>query len=588
MAMKTDRYGNIHKSGQVKRIVVGIAILCAALNFGAFAQTLPDAGHIQREIERDRVPGVAPRPLTVPGIEEPVRPALTVPEAARFLVKGFRISRAVAFPEAELLLLLKDFVGKELSLADLQRAADTITRYYREHGYFVARAYIPAQDIKDGIVEIIVIEGKVERISVNPVGDVRLKDVVVKKTLSSALPADGLIREANLERSLLLLNDLPGIDVRSTLSPGAAVGASLLAVDVKEGPLVSGNVDFDNYGNKFSGEYRLGTTLNLNDPSGHGDLLFLRAMVSSASGIRYGRFGYQLPVGTSGLKVGAAFADMDYELSGEFSALDAHGDAKIASLNALYPLIRGRNLNIYTTATYDDKRFFNSTIAGTTSNKRIHVATLGINGDSMDFKGGGGVNTFSLTFFTGSLNLDGWAPDRAADDATVRTDGQYTKVTYSLARLQKLVGPTSLYAEFSGQLASKNLDSSEKFTLGGPQGVRAYPQGEAAGDEGMLLNLELRYEVSQSLQLAAFVDHGKICLHRDEWIDWQGNNTRIDNRYELSGYGLGLRWSMPGNFLVLAGVAQRMGDNPGRDIHGNDSDNASHHTRLWLQGVKYF
>jgi hemolysin activation/secretion protein len=118
--------------------------------------------------------------------------------------------------------------------------------------------------------------------------------------------------------------------------------------------------------------------------------------------------------------------------------------------------------------------------------------------------------------------------------------------------------------------------------------VRAYPLGEAAGDEGMLLNLELRYDVNQTLQLAAFVDHGKIRLHHEEWIGWQGNNTRIGNRYELSGYGLGLRWSMPGDLLVRASVAQRMGENPGRDTNDNDSDNNNYHTRLWLQGVKYF
>ncbi len=585
--MKTVRQRTIHKSGQVMQIVGGIAILCAVLSFSAVAaQTLPDAGQLQRDIERDRVPGAAPRPSTVPGIEEPVRPALTAPETARFLVKGFRIGRATAFSEAELLPLLQDFVGRELSLADLRRAADTITRYYRVHGYFVARAYIPKQDIKDGIVEILVIEGKVERISVKPVGKVRLKGAVVEKTLSEALPAGRLITEVNLERSLLLLNDLPGVDVRSTLSPGAAVGASLLAAEVIEGPLVSGNVDSDNHGNKFSGEYRLGTTLNLNDPSGRGDLLALRAMVSS--GIRYGRLVYQLPVGTSGLKVGAAFANMRYELSDEFAALEARGDAQVATMNALYPFVRGRDFSIYATATYDKKRFYNSTLAGATSDKKTDVGTFGITGDSQDFLGGGGVNTFNLTLFSGNLNLDGWAPDRAADDATALTDGHYVKTTYSLARLQKLGVATSFYAELSGQLASKNLDSSEKFTLGGAQGVRAYPIGEAAGDEGMLLNLELRYDVNQALQLAAFVDHGKIRLHRDEWIGWQGNNTRIGNRYELSGYGLGLRWSMPGNFLVHASVAQRMGANPGRDINDNDSDNAMNITRLWLQGIKYF
>ena len=90
------------------------------------------------------------------------------------------------------------------------------------------------------------------------------------------------------------------------------------------------------------------------------------------------------------------------------------------------------------------------------------------------------------------------------------------------------------------------------------------------------------------LQLSAFIDHGEILLHRNEWQGWQGDNTRISNRYALSGYGLGLNWSQPGSFILRAAIAQRMGENPGRDINNNDSDNAKNQPRLWLQGVKYF
>jgi hemolysin activation/secretion protein len=550
------------------------------------AQVQPDAGRIQQELERGRVPGPAPRSPAAPVLEEPVRPALKAPSTARFLVNGFRITRSAAFTEAELLALLKDFIGKELSLADLERAADIITRFYRDRGYFVARAYVPAQDIKDGVVEITVLEGKIDRISVKPTGEMRLREKVVEATLRAALPADGLIREAELERGLLLLNDLPGVDVRAVLLPGAALGTSAVTAEVSEGPLVSGNVDFDNYGNKFSGPYRLGGAVNVNDPSGYGDLLSLR--VTASSGASYGRLAYQVPLGPSGLRLGGAYAETRYELCCEFSPLQARGEAQTATVNALYPLLRDRNVSVYVTGAYDARHYFNSTIAGTTSDKKAHVVTLGVNGDRRDFLGGGGLSTFSLAVSFGQLNLDGLAADRAVDDATARTHGSYTKTAYSLGRLQRVGEATSLYAGLSGQFASRNLDSSEKFILGGPFGVRGYPTGEAAGDEGLLLNLELRYDVQPGLQLAAFVDHGEVRLHRNEWAGWQGTNTRIRNRYGLSGYGVGLNWNQPGNFLVRASVAQRIGDNPGRDANDNDSDNTKNRTRLWLQAVKYF
>jgi len=370
------------------------------------------------------------------------------------------------------------------------------------------------------------------------------------------------------------------------LSPGAVLGTSVVTVEVSEGPLVSGNLDFDNYGSKFAGSYRLGATVILNDPSGYGDLLSVRTTASS--GTSYGRLAYQIPFGDSGLRLGGAYAETRYELCCEFAPLQARGEAQTVTLNAQYPLLRGRNLSLYATAAFDARRYFNSTIAGTTSDKKANVVTLGLNGDNRDFMGGGGLSTFGLAVTSGQLNLDGLAADRASDDATARSHGSYTKTAYSLVRLQRLGEATSLYAGLSGQFASKNLDSSEKFILGGPFGVRGYPTGEAAGDEGLLLNLELRYDVQSSLQLAAFVDHGEVRLHRNEWTGWQGANTRIRNRYGLSGYGVGLNWIQPGNFLVRASVAQRIGDNPGRDANDNDSDNTKNRTRLWLQAVKYF
>jgi hemolysin activation/secretion protein len=574
--------------GRIRRrgIASAIALACAFPHHVASAQTAPDAGSLQRDIERSRVPGAAPRQPVAPVVEEPARPALTAADSVRFHVKAFRIGRTAAFAEADLLPLLQAYTGKELTLADLQRAADTITRHYRDRGYFVARAYLPAQDIRDGVVEIVVLEGKVDRIAVRPSGAIRLHGPVVERTLRAALPAEASIREADLERGLLLLGDLPGIDVRSTLSPGAAVGASTLTAEVTEGPLVSGNVDFDNFGNKFSGPYRVGGTLNLNDPTGLGDQLNLRA--TESSGTHYGRLGYLLPAGSSGLKLGVAYAATRYKLCCEFASLEAKGDAQVATLNALYPLFRSRNFSLYGTAAYDSKHYFNSTVTGTTSDKKARVLALGLNGDGRDNLGGGGMNNFGLALSDGRLDLDGWAADRAADDATTRAHGRYRKTTYSLARLQRVGEATSAYAALSGQTAAKNLDSSEKFVLGGPNGVRAYPQGEAPGDEGYLLNLELRYELNPSLQVAVFVDHGEIHLHRNEWAGWNGANTRIGNRYGLSGYGAGLSWSQPGNYLVRASLAFRMGDNPGRDVNDNDSDNTRNRARFWLQAVKYF
>lgn len=551
----------------------------------ALAQVRPDAGRIERDFERDRVPSAPPPKPAAPVFDEGQRPAMAAPDNVSFPVSGFRITRNTVFPEAELLALLKDFVGKELSLADLQRAADAITAHYRERGYFVARAYVPAQEIRDGIVEIMVLEGRLDGISLKPASELRLRPELVEQALREALPSGGVIRETDLERGLLLLNDLPGITVRSVISPGSTLGTSTITAEVSEGPLVTGSIDTDTHGNKYSGYYQLGATLNLNDPTGHGD--FFTARIAATSGTSYGRLAYQIPLGDTGLRLAGIYSETRYELCCDFDALEAEGDAQTATLVLQYPFVRGRDGSLYGSLAYDARSYFDETIAGTTDDKKTRLFTLGINGDGRDFLYGGGLNNFWLAATSGRLDLDDWAPYKAADAASARSQGGYGKLSWSLSRLQSLGASTSLYAGLAGQFASKNLDSSEKFVLGGASGLRGYPSGEAAGDEGLLVNMELRHNFLDSLQLTGFVEHGEIRLHKNPWAGWQGANTRISNRYGLSDFGLALNWHQPGRLVVRASAARPMGSNPGRSLDGKDSDGRKSGTHFWLQMVKF-
>lgn len=566
------------------RVAVSAILGCALCLSVVQAQVPPDAGSVLREQERARTPGVPPRTVPAPTVEEPTRPAMKAPEGVRFTVKGFRITRITAFPEAQLLPLLQDLVDKSLGLADLEGAADRITRYYRSRGWMVARAYIPSQDIKDGVVEIIVLEGRLDRVSVVSGEGGRLDAKVVADIVAAALPT-GELREDGVERALLLVNDLPGVQATSSLSPGAAVGTSLLTVETAEGRLLAGSVDLDNGGSKFSGVWRLGANLNLNDPRGVGDQLLAR--VTRTSGTDYARLGYQLPWGANGLTAGASYTYSNYRLCCDFAPLQAQGNAKVASLNLAYPVMRSRAANVRVSTGVDAKTFYNQTVAGTTSDKDARVLNLALSADATDAWGGGGYSSGSVAMAAGHLDLSHWQPDLQADDATARTHGDYQKVNMTAVRLQAVGDDWTLFAALSAQFASRNLDSAEKFSLGGPAGVRAYPQGEAAGDEGLLLNLEMRREVSRGFEFSGFFDYGQIRLHRNEWAGWQGANTRIGNRYGLSGVGVALKYSSNA-VQIRATVAQPLGSNPGRDVHDNDSDGSHSHTRAWLTATAYF
>ena len=556
---------------------------------GVLAQTTPpDAGSLSII---PVAPPAAPAKSPTFEVQQEVRPALVAPGGVKVTARSFKVSGNTVFPEDTLTALLGDLVGKELDLSGLDQAAGIISQYYRERGYFVARAYLPAQEISSGNLEIAVIEGRLGAVKFNRGPGTRLTDARAESLLAGAAPLGAPIKEQNIERGLMLLNDLPGVEVKSTLTPGATPGTSDLVVETTEGRLLTGSVDADNFGNKYTGSARLGATINLNDPSGIGDQIIVRGLTTGA-GLKYGRVAYSAPVGDIGTKLGVAVSKLDYKLGKDFAALNAVGQSTVTSIYAVQPFIRSRNNNLYGTLTYDSKRLTDDQVGINVTNKKVGVLAFGLSGDIRDALGGGGLSAGSLTFTRGSLNVGGNANYAANDALTARTDGAYSKVNYNASRLQRIDDSWSFYAGITGQSANKNLDSSEKFVLGG-LGVRAYPQGEASGDSGVLVNLEARYNVPGfdfgQMQVLGFIDAGSITLHKTTWAGWQPVGLPgFPNNYNLSGVGIGLNIFKDGDFSVRSSVAWKVGSNPGRDVLGRDSDGEARNGRFWVQLTKQF
>ncbi|HLA36055.1 MAG TPA: ShlB/FhaC/HecB family hemolysin secretion/activation protein [Rhodocyclaceae bacterium] len=583
--MKPD---NVKRAALAQTLGGIFTVVCS----GAWGQAVqPDAGQLMGTL-KDPIQ-TAPQKSPTLNIQQEARPALNATSSIKVVVKKFRISGNSAFSEEELAPLLQGLVGKELGLQALDNAASEISKHYRKNGFFVARAYLPAQEIKDGIVEIAVIEGRLGKVVLKRDVAARLSEEKAQQILAAASAPGQAINEKNLERGLLLLNDLPGVDVKSTLVPGATPGTSDLVVEAKEGDVLGGSADIDNYGNKYSGKTRLGASVNISDPTGFGDQISLRGM-SSGSGMSYVRGSYMVPVGSSGAKLGLAASGMQYKLRGDFAAIRPEGEAAVYSVFGLHPFVRSRNFNLYGALGYDAKAIKDDTLGVNRKNKRIDAVNLGVSGDARDGLGGGGLWSYGATYVGGRLNLSRNAADLAADQAAAgeHTHGNYGKLSFNLARLQRLTDDTSLYAAFSGQFASKNLDSSEKFTLGG-LGVRAYPQGEAPGDEGYLLNAEARFDFPGfselgNLQFIGFIDSGWVKLHRNTWVGWNAGRPGFPNSYSLSGLGLGFNFYKSSDFSIRANYAWKLGSNPGRDVNNRDSDNTDDIGRLWLQAVKWF
>lgn len=552
----------------VKILGVSAFIPIANLVFAstAAAQTPPDAGQVLREFQQQTAdPG---RPVQ-PVISVEQTQTDKVDDAVRFNVKSVQVTGSSIFPAAELEALVSDLVGKDRRLSDLHAAARRISAYYRDRGYILARGYIPPQEIKDGVVTIAVLEGQLGKKAV--INESSLLDGRVSSYLGNIGEGD-VIAAAPLNRALLLLADTPGMGgVKANLKPGDRVGTSDLTVHLTPGPLLAGEISADNHGNRFTGQYRLSGRLDVNNPTRLGDRLRLRATASDEA-LVYGRLSWDFPVGADGLRLGGAYTASRYELGRDFASLDAHGTANTASLYSAYPLLRSLTANVYAGLSLEDRRLRDriDTLA-IDIDKRASAGVMSLNGDFTDALGGGAATHWHLSGTVGNLSIDPPA-QRAIDEATARTHGGYLKVTANLARLQTLTPSTSVYLTLSGQLASKNLDSSEKFALGGAYGVRAYPQGEAAGDEGWQAALELRRTLLPGIQGTLFYDAGAIKINHTPFA--AGSNTR-----NIAGYGVGAN-AVLGGFNLRASLAWRASRGATSDV--------DRIPRLWVAGSLVF
>lgn len=571
---------------EAKRTVAQSAVLpLAALlltGAAAHAQSVPDAGSLQRETERSlQAPHLAPAPQVAPA----TRLMAADDKAVRVTVHRIAIEGATLIPTAELEALLASQLGQSLTLAELEHAAQTLAEHYRQRGWY-ARVYLPQQDVTGGTVRIQVLEGRYSGSSVQQSGE-RADAAAVQATVTQRLQPGQPLSSADLERGLLIANDLPGIAASGTLQAGQAQGDTALAVNVQDTAFITGDAGLSNHGIKSTGRVQASGGLALNNMNGSGDQLALRLL--AAQDIRSALVRYSLPLGRSGLRLAAHASTLDYQLGGSYKVLDAEGKAHTGGLSLSYPLIRQAERNLSLSAGYEHRRYDDDMQSLALRRHRINALTLGISGDRRDSLGGGGISWGGASLVSGRLNLNGIASDATQDAATAKTQGSYTKLAWSLARVQSLgaLGPGwQAQASVSGQFASGNLASSERMTLGGPSQVRAYPVNEASGDQGLLLKLELQKELGQGWQAVAFYDAGRIRLHKKTWVGWSPNGQ--PNSYSLQGAGLGVNWRTQ-NWQLAASVAVPIGSNRGEDAQGRNNDGSkASSVRGWLSLTRLF
>ena len=512
----------------------------------------PDAG----QILRDTKPATPLPPARQP--EENLVPETAKPTAqpspsddVRVTISHFTFTGNVTFSEEVLHAAIADTENKPLNFGELMAVVDKVEAVYKKAGFFLAQAYLPPQKIKDGTIEISVSEGLIGQSRLE--GESRIKPGVVYAYLDK-LPKGAAVKLTEIERQILLINDLAGSRATLDLQASDEAGKTDIVIAQKQDALITGRVEVNNHGMESTGKNRTGVFLNVNSPLKRGDRLNANWVRSENGDLASYGLNYDLPIGAQGFHINAGTSLAQYSLGGINSPLDASGTVRTYHAGASYSVLRSRNANLVfkLDAAHND---LGSHAAVTDSSLNRDSFTNGLsataNIDWLDEWLGGGSNRAEIVVTGANLHLS--ATEKTDD--SFNTDGRYGKALVTLQRDQTITSSVMLQAQALHQIALKNLDSSEKFSIGGPTTLPGYASGEASGDEGTLLKLKLNWRVRNDTALGLFADYAHIDLAHDPLAG-------TDNKRHFSDAGLSLDWQGTQGLTASMLVAWAGGEKP--------------------------
>jgi len=454
-----------------------------------------------------------------------------------FDVKKIKIKGVTRFFESDLLFLSFGLEGKKITIADLQRFVNRITKYYRDNDYMVAYAYIPEQDISNGKVTIRVLEGELEKINI--INTSTVSDSQIRSFFNKYLPLNTPLKGDYIKRAISNLSVLSGIDkINISLSPGQKEGYTVLTLFVNTEKSYNGMITLDNLGNQYTGTTRLSTSLSLKSPLKRGDVLSLSVLKSSQN-LYYGNINCNFPITNIGLYGGLFFEYTNYELSKDLENLGANGNAEISGFVLKYDLYKKLDKRISFSLQRESRDLvdrIDSVNSYTDKSESAYIIKL--NAKLSTYKYGGLNITLKNTI--GKLNiLD--TDSRKYDIMTAQTNGDYNIVNLGIKGKKIFDSPFSLLFDLETQYTNSNLDSYEKFSLGGPDRVSSYSSGEGQGDEGIFSGVETQINLHPNLVLGIFANIGRIKVNHD-YIS--------NEKHTLSGAGFKFYWQMTESLTI--------------------------------------
>lgn len=540
----------------------GVTLFCLMQGAALAAPSLSQPGQDIRAQELEMQPGVEMYDET---------PATDREQSeVHFTIENFRLEAPDLYLDKKPLVeILQEGMGPDKTLTDLNKTIREITGYCRRHGYPAAAAYLPAQTSSDGVVVLKVIPGRYGEVRVE--NNSELKPGVVEDFLVGLKPGK-IIETDELETVLFSISDASGNKAVGVLGAGKEFGTSDLTVRIEKGKGTNTILYAENYGNQSTGRYRYGLQHSMYDVGGNGGRINVGGLVSNGN-MRNFYANYEALVGHGGTTLGIGVSRMDYQVGGLLNDLDANGTAWTVSLFGQRPIYHLHDRGLTFKYGYDYRALEDNIDAFNISyTKHSHSVYVGLDGF---YRTSGGLGLgYGVTLRTGThVNS---SPEAQALDAFNHTSGRFTKLEANAVAVQTLGHSVDIMGKVSGQLASHNLDGSEEMYLGGANAIRAYPQGTGSGDEGLMATAELRYHTDvPGLVASTYFDIGHVRFSNDGTLD-ASPGGRPSSGMTLKGWGVGLSYSIPGDWFARLDYARRIGGDP------NLSDEAKAKGRFWF------
>ncbi len=458
----------------------------------------------------------------------------------RFTLKQINVEGSTVYSQDTLKAAYGDLIGKEISMLDAQAVAKRITDTYRKDQYILSQAIIPPQEIKNGVLTIRVIEGYISDVRIE--GDSKYGNII--NEYGEQLKKQRPIRTADLERYLLLMDDLPGSTAKGLVRPSPTVPGAAELVVALELKQFEGSYTLDNRGSKFVGPNQHTATLAANSIFGVYDRTVVRVITTSpTTELRFIDLQHEEQIGNEGTRLVLTASYSHSEPGDSLKVLDINADSTFFQAKVLHPFQRSRQENLVGRVIVD-ARNTSTDVFGNTNLSKDRIRTVRLGG-SYDFADNFlGVNLIDAQVTEG-LNILS-ATDENDNESRTDAEHPFTKFNLDITRTQALPRGFSVFTAASAQYSLDRLLAAEQFSIGGAAFGSAYDPSELSGDHGVAGRVELRYGQAlndpylNSYQVYGFYDIGRV------WTKDAGAGG--NDKTSLASAGLGLRTNFSEHF----------------------------------------